>query len=416
MHDPVQDILELVADGELSSALAQLDQLIREEPYQASFLALRALILTDLNRRQEARESVRAAFEGSADNPFVHHAAAVVALHSGEVQEAIAHAQDAQRLAPGYHQAALLEARARAHLGQWPQVVAIAREVLAHFPEEEEEASILEELASSAGSKSPLESAAWRRLSERFPLNPTARTAHGWTRLHAGQIRDAKREFEQALALDPSSEWAREGLVLALKARSPVYALLLRYFLWSGRLPARTRNIIAFGGVLGYNFLRRLSEQSPALKPFIVPILVAYALFLFLTWLADPLLNLALLATADGRRLLSNDDKRSGVAVGACLGVAALLALAGWRLAEEQLLLGAIPLTFASLPVAAYFNTPPSGKRDRLGVMAAVAIVLALAAALAPAEYQVTTLILSLLLSAAGTWYSRLGTARPHLP
>ena len=97
-----------------------------------------------------------------------------------------------------------------------------------------------------------------------------------WTRLRAGGYREARQDFEQALALDPTLPWAREGLVFALKARSPVYGLLLRFFHWSGNFTPRTRNLMALGAVLAYSVLRRQGEAYPALKPVIIPLLAAY--------------------------------------------------------------------------------------------------------------------------------------------
>src|SRR5690606_16299570 len=156
---------------------------------------------------------------------------------------------------------------------------------------ENEEAALLHTLTAGAMTGGRLDQASWRALADRFPLNPVARAGAGWTRLSAGQVKDARVEFEQALALDPTLPWAREGLVLALKARNPVYAVLLRFFQWLGRFPRRTRNLFIIGGFVAYQLLRRLQESNPELRWVILPLLVVYIGFLVLSWLADPLLN-----------------------------------------------------------------------------------------------------------------------------
>ena len=43
----------------------------------------------------------------------------------------------------------------------------------------------------------------------------------------------------ETLRLEPGNEWARQGLVTALKARNPIYGLFLQYALFMGRLSPR---------------------------------------------------------------------------------------------------------------------------------------------------------------------------------
>lgn len=411
--DPVQEILELAADGELASALSQVEQLVAEEPYQGGFIALRALLLVDAGRLADAIAESRRARSVDDHSPFVQWAAGAVALSCGEVQEAIVAARAAQALASPYPEATLLEARARAMLGQWEAAASLAREVVELEPDNAE-AAVLAEAAAGATSDRPLAAEAWERLSRQFPFHPTARAATGWSRLEAGRARDARSEFEQALALDPGSDWAREGLVLSLKARSPVYALLLRYFLWSGRLPQRTRNLMAIGGVLGYNFLRRLSRANPELAPFVVPVLIAYAAFVLLTWLSDPLLNLTLLADAKSRAHLSRDDRRGAIVVGSVLAFAVVVALGGGLGGIPRLALAAIPVAMSSFAFAAHFATEASSKRDWLGVLAMSALVLGAASALVPESLGPLTLLFAILIAVGATWYSRFAAARPQ--
>ncbi|MDB5311521.1 MAG: tetratricopeptide repeat protein [Gemmataceae bacterium] len=45
----------------------------------------------------------------------------------------------------------------------------------------------------------------------------------GWALLHARQPAEALTHFREALRLDPTNEWARDGLIEALKARYWVY-------------------------------------------------------------------------------------------------------------------------------------------------------------------------------------------------
>ncbi|HEX7337512.1 MAG TPA: hypothetical protein VF252_09930 [Gemmatimonadales bacterium] len=411
--DPIEQVLEYLADGQQTEALEQLDLLIREEPYHGSAHALRALIHANQGRLDRAAEDAATGKQLAPDQPFVLYVAGAVALQQGAVVEAMRAAQAAQRLDPTYADAVLLEARARAAAGQWARVAALADRVVEQEPENEE-AAVLAALARGVERDRVLDDEAWNSLAERFPLNPVARAGSGWTRMHAGQIRAARAEFEQALALDPSLPWARQGLVLALKAGNPIYALLLRFFLWFSGLPTRTRTYILIGGVLGYNFLRRTARAEPELQPFITPLLVAYAGFVVLSWLADPLLNLLLMARAEGRRLLSPDDKRGAVLVGGCLALALLLgalaALSPWKAAG----LSAFGVGFTSFAVTSAYQRK-GRKRTQLQILAGLALCSSLAAGILPRQLAGFGLLIAILCIILGTWMSHFGEDRPGL-
>ena len=410
--DSIEQVLEYLADGQQSEALEQLDRLIREEPYHGTAHALRALIYANQDRLDRAADDAGTAKLLAPEHPFVLYVAGAVALQQGAVLEAIRAAQEAQQLDPTYADAVLLEARARAAAGQWARVVALAERVVEQEPDNEE-AAVLAAAARSVERDGILEDEAWRSLAEHFPLNPVARAGSGWTRMHAGQIRAARAEFEQALTLDPSLPWAKRGLVLALKARNPVYALLLRFFMWFSRLPTRTRAYVLIGGLLAYNFLRRTARAEPELKPFITPLLIAYAGFVVLSWLADPLLNLVLMARPEGRRLLTPDEKRGALLVGACLALAILLAsiaaLTQWKSAGAS----AFGVGFTSFAVSAAYQRM-GRKRTQLQVLAGIAFCSSLAAGILPQRLAGVALVIAILCIVLGTWMSHFGEGPPQ--
>jgi tetratricopeptide (TPR) repeat protein len=406
-HDPVTQVFELLADGHHDEALGELSRLIREEPYHGLLYAIRALVYADLRRLDQAAEDARTGRDLSPDHPFVHFVSGAIALQQGAVVQAIRAAQAAQQLSPMYHEAMLLEARARAAAGQWPRVRALA-ETVAEQDSGNEEAAVLAAIAASVERDNVLDEAAWKGLAERFPLNPMARAGSGWTKLTAGQISAARGEFEQALTLDPTMSWARRGLVLSLKAGNPIYALLLQFFLWFGKLPSRTRMLVLIGGVLGYNFLRRAAEDEPELKPLIAPVLIAYGIFVALSWLADPLLNLLLMTRAEGRRLLDQDDRRSALLVGGCLGLALLLGIIGTVSPWKGAIISSVGIALVSFAVAAAYHREGS-RRTQLLSLAGVAFGLNLAAGALAAPLGAICFVVAFLCVAVCTWMSHLG-------
>ncbi|HEX2250873.1 MAG TPA: tetratricopeptide repeat protein, partial [Gemmatimonadales bacterium] len=403
-HDPVEQVFEYLADGQHGAALGELDRLIREEPYHGLWFALRALVHADSGHIEQALEDARAGREVAPDHPFVHYVSGAIALHQGEVISAIQSAQRAQQLDPTYADAILLEARARAMAGQWPRVAELAERISQREPDNEE-AAVLATIARGVVRDGVLDEAAWTSVVERFPLNPVARTGSGWTHLTRGRINAAQAQFEQALALDPSLTWAKEGLVLALKARNPAYALLLRFFLWFGRLPQHTRTLLLVGGVLGYNFLRRTAGANPEAKPLITPILIAYVGFVLLSWLADPLLNLLLMARPEGRRLLNADERRSATLVAGCLGTALILAAFAMFTEWTNAGLGAFGVGFTTLAIAAAYQRQGT-RRVQLQTLAAFSFGASLAATVTAAPLSGLLLGLAILCVVVGTWMS----------
>jgi hypothetical protein len=168
---------------------------------------------------------------------------------------------------------------------------------------------------------------------------------------------------------------------------------------------------VLIGGLLAYNFLRRTARAEPELKPFITPLLIAYAGFVVLSWLSDPLLNLVLMARPEGRRLLTPDEKRGALLVGACLTLAALLggiaALTPWKSAG----LSAFGVGFTSF--AAYNRK--GQKRTQLQVLAGVAFCSSLAAGILPQQFASVGLAIAILCIVVGTWMSHFGEDRPRL-
>ena len=405
--EPLELIFELADDGRVSEAVHVLDTIIAQEPEIASLYALRAFLLLSAERTSEASASAQRALEIDPDHPYVQHAAGEVALALKEPASAIAAAQRARAIDPENDEFIFLEARARALLGQWDEVRARMDYILAGNPDHEN-AALLRAYALEAkqGDRGPLGAADWQDLAQRFPLNAFARTGHGWRMLQQGSAH-AKEEFEQALAVDPNSQWAKEGLVLALKARYPGYGLLLRFFFWLNRLPSRTQTMIAIGGVVGYNMLRNVARQNPEVRPFVMPLIVAYVVFFLTSWLADPLLSLMLMRHPEARRVLSEDDKRSGMSVGACLGAAAILALIGMLTPWKAALPAAMAIGFASLTVAGAYNSAPGRYRTRLVRAAMAFVAMALLSTVVPDSLSNTLLLITYLGIAIGTWVSR---------
>ncbi len=360
-------IFEHLDDAQFDEALRLLDSLLDALPSNARLHALRAFILVEMDRPTEASTSVGRALALDQFDSYVHNAAAEVALAHADPNTAIAAANRARELDPNDNRPIFLEARARMLRGQWG-IVRVRMDYILGLEPDNELAAVLRATAAEfrQQGKGPLTDEEWAELSKRFPANSIARTGYAWRMLEQGQRSSAEEEFRQALTLDPASASAKHGLVLALKAKYPGYGLLLRFFFWAYSLEPRTRTIVSIGGVVAYRGLRGTMRDNPATEPFLLPLIIAYAIFVFAAWLADPLLSLVLMMREEGRRFLDDEDKRSGILVGCCLAAGMVLGLVSvytpWRAAAN----GAVAIAITSLTIAGAYNCAPGIYRTRL--------------------------------------------------
>ena len=159
------------------------------------------------------------------------------------------------------------------------------------------------------------------------PDNAYAHANRGWLLLRESKVEEALESFRAALRLDPTMEWARTGIIEAMKARNGPYRLILRYQLWTGSLGTRA----LWGFVIGFFFVSRISRammrENPSLWPVFGPLVALYVLVAFGSWIAHPLSNLLLRLNPIGKLALNRAETATSNVVGACLASAAVAGL-----------------------------------------------------------------------------------------
>ncbi len=298
-----------------------------------------ARILHERNRWEEARPAIREAIRLDPEDADYFALWSAIELSEGELTMALRAAEQGLRLDPEHVGCNNLRAMVLVRLGRKEQAGATIATALARDPE-----------------------------------NELSHANQGWTLLHRGQHQKALEHFREALRLDPHLDWARTGIVEALKARHFVYSVLLRYFLWMSNLSQQGQCFVILSAVLVYKLLEALADHNPTLAPWIRPILIAYILFAISTWLASPLFDLLLRLDRFGRHALSRDQLVASNWLAGLLGLA-LLCLILWLLTGHPLgLAGAIYFGLLSVPVVAIFKCAPGWPR---WLMALYTVVLA---------------------------------------
>jgi tetratricopeptide (TPR) repeat protein len=280
------------AEHEAGLALAQT-------PDQPRAHALLALSRLEQDKREPALEAARAAVGLAPDSPYYHYVLALVQHRTAHNKEALASVQEAIRLDPEDADHFSLQAAIQLNLHDWNAALASADQALALDPEHVAASNFRSMALVRLGRKAEAMATVGGTLA-RDPESAFSHANQGWNCLHHNDPRQAQEHFREALRLDPDLDYARDGMLEALKARNPVYRGMLAYFLWMGRQSGRLRAAVIVAFVLVTMFVGGLADTYPILW---VPMLLIY-LFVYLTWTADVAFNLLLLLDRFGRHVL----------------------------------------------------------------------------------------------------------------
>lgn len=187
------------------------------------------------------------------------------------------------------------------------------------------------------------------------PENAYSHANVGWSHLESNKPKEALKHFREALMLDPNLDYARSGMLTAMKSKNKVYNLYLRYAFWISNKSQKNQIIFIIGIYIAYRFAVNMLSAS-GLTILAIPLIIAYLLFALGSWIMDPLSNMILMFDTFGKYLLDRKDKLSGqimfgLLVSALLffGVYFVLNNALFALISAACLAAILPLTRAAL-------------------------------------------------------------------
>jgi tetratricopeptide (TPR) repeat protein len=346
----------------------------------------RAQLLYSRGRYRAARTHLLKALAGDPGNWVPHALLAQCTLALGEHNEALRQAQEAVRLGPdvghphyvmayvfadmgqlrdaerAIAEAIRLEPRDSAYFGKqasilagmqrWSEALKAADAGLKLEPEDEECLNLRALSLTQLGRKSEAVNTI-RDALQANPDNAFTHANHGWTCLHRGQYTQALDHFKNSLRLDPELEFARKGLVEALKARYLPYRILLPLFLRISRIPRGQQLVFGLGGCLGIRILEARFENWFNSSPYFNAAFVACLVLALLMLLAGPLFNMMLCFNRYGRYALSDRQRMGAYALLALLGGAAPALAIGCWLWGAKFLIGAMMAAALTFTVAA---------------------------------------------------------------
>ena len=376
------------ADAERETLLA-----LATEPDDPSALALLALSRSDQQKHAEALTAARSAIGLAPDDPYFHYVHGFVLHRLDRNDDAYSATQEALRLAPDEADYFSLLAAIELSRRNWSSALSAAEQALALNPEHVNAANLRAMALVRLGRKEEATATVDFAL-HRAPENAFSHANQGWNCLHRNEPRKAQDHFREALRLDPSLDYARDGMLEALKARNPIYRGMLAYFLWISALSGRWQWGFMIGVFFGGRIISQAAAEQPQLRWILWPVLILFYAFIYLSWTAMPMFNLLLRLDRFGRHILTRDQRIASNWFGAFFLVA--LGMLGWWLASRSALalLLLIFFTMLSLCISATFVRRGRARKILGGTTAGLAAVGALAIVLLCLEREIGSTLL----------------------
>ena len=414
-----QRALLLHHQGRHGDAERELRQHLSGDPHDPLAHALLAMCLAEQERFDAAEQEADAAVGLGPDVPMAHFARARVLTDRRRYAEAEAAVREAIRLDPDSPSFFSLLAAILYEQNRWADALAAAERGLEVDPEHDGCVNFRAMALVKLGRRDEAGATIGAALA-RDPGNELTHANQGWAQLHRGEHRKALEHFREALRLNPNFEYARAGVVEALKARHLIYRWMLRYFLWMSRLGGRARWGIILGGWFGYQLLRGVVRSNPETGIIAYPLMIAYVGFVLLTWLSVPLFNLLLRLNRYGRYALSREQRITSNWVALLLLAAAGCVVAGLATGADVLISAALICFVLVFPASAVMRCERGWPR---AVMLAATLALAAVGAgiiqadLAHAHQRGGALFLVFLVATlasliAANWLSHVRTTR----
>jgi len=291
-----------------AEAEREVGRALSETPDHPIALSLMAMCKLHQDRKPEAEQYAARAVAADPEHPYTHYVRGWVLVDVGKLPQARAASEEALRLDPTDPDFHALRSAVYLSANRWVDALAAAEKGLEYDAEHDG----CQHQRTVALTRLGRHDEADRQMSQTLRQNaddPMAHANRGWSLLHQNRPKDALEAFREALRIDPGLEYARAGVVEALKAKNPIYRLVLAFFLWMSRLSPKAQAGVILGGFVGFQVLRQIGGSVPALSVVILPIMAVYIAFVVLTWVSVPLFNLLLFTSRYGQAALSRDQK-----------------------------------------------------------------------------------------------------------
>lgn len=297
----------LLSQQRHAHAAQELRRQLAQDPHDFVAHGLLAVCLLEQDQLAEAQTEAELAIHLAPEYDFAFYALALIEHRRHRPKQALAAINEALALDPTdadyYH----LLGQLRLQSGQWQAALQAAQTGLGLDAEHAGLHGLLARALARQGRPAEAGHAARSALSYDASSSNTQAQA-GWVALETNRHKEALGHFREALRLDPTSDFAREGLVEALKAHYWVYRLFMRFVYWSGTLGDGVRRGLFLGAWIVVRFV-----------PLLLPV---YLTFVFMSWFSDAIFESLLRFNAYGRFALNEQQTQKSNQFLALLAVA----------------------------------------------------------------------------------------------
>ncbi|WP_212001474.1 tetratricopeptide repeat protein [Chitinophaga sp. HK235] len=352
----------LLQQGRYQDALTTLKQYLSTSANDIDALFLLAICYMEMDKPEEAAQVISSSLGFAPDDDRFLYLRARLALNKNQLPEALQAISEAVAINPHHAD----------YFGMWSQILLFKKDYAQALQKAEEGLAVDPEnliclnLRSNALFNLGRKEEAFSNLGIALEHNPENAYTHanlGWKWLEAGDHGKSLEHFRESLKIDPGQQWAKDGMVQAMKAHYWLYRQFLNYAFFMGRLKAGTQWLV----IIGILVLTQIASQV------FFPLYVLLALVALSTWLIVPVSNLFLRLNPYGRYALTREQTKVSNRVGGLLLTAFLAAGAYWLTSIPGLLAIAICTGVLMLPVASMY-TPQSPKSRKIFLIYTLAL------------------------------------------
>jgi len=322
MDQRYQRVSVLICQHRYDDAESQLRLILAGSPSESRGHAMLAMVMSrNESRLNGAKEEAVQAISHGPDESLGHYALALVEFGRKQYRAAGEAIDEAIRLDPMDAANWAMRARCDFALQKFPDMLVAVNRGLEIDPENIECRNLLSLALERTGNVS----SSLDQASQTLRMDPDDDQSHammGFALLQNGKHIEARQAFREALRINPMNEYAREGMMDAIASRSIVFRTVSRFYSWLNRMTGQRQMMILLGGWLLVNLLNRLAKTNEIADMISLPLMLAYAAFAVMTWIATPLFQTFLRFHPFGKHLLRSREIWLSNFVAPCLSLA----------------------------------------------------------------------------------------------
>ena len=364
----------LISQQRFEMADEQLDKLLAEAPDHALAIAYKALIKLNTKQPKQALSFAQNALALEPESDFALYIIAMAYMEMHEIKKAEEAIVRAKAMQPYFADYYGIHANIKLIKRDYREAAEIARQGLQINPEN----MICRNVLSTAQLKMGDKEASFETIEkalERDPENAMTHANYGWGQLERGSHKKALEHFKEALAKDPEDQYARAGMLEALKAKFFLYRAFLRYYFWMSNLKPGVQWVVILGFVFLQRIIRSMSRSSAELAAILEPLSYLLLVFVVTTWIIHPVFNFFMSLNRYARYLLTDEAKNSAIVVGVAFSLF-VLSVVGWFFSfSEGFATSAIVCFTLILPFGKIWDSPTRWVRWVYAAYSAVATI-----------------------------------------